>query len=203
MIRAAEPRADRALVAALDFDGSLVEAHSQPLRWRPRAKDFILGAAAAGVKLIVHSCRNTVACILDRELPGDVDAFWRFGQAPGDVEYSWALADEMRAFLEVEGVWSLVELWTAPGKPIADMYPDDLSERPDWLALAGELGIGLPHADEGRAEAVGGQGIIVATVPAPGAVSPATDAPASSPAPGDGVDVERGARLDRGPGLGT
>lgn len=134
---------DHVLTLALDFDGSLVEAHSKPLRWRPRAKDFVLACAAAGMKLWVHSCRCAPACILDRELPGEPEAFWRFGQVPPDVEYSWALAEEMRVFLESEGVWPLVQLWTSPGKPIADIYPDDLSERPDWLALAGELGVAL------------------------------------------------------------
>lgn len=199
------PRADGTIVLAMDFDGSLVEAHSQPLRWRPRARDFILGAIAGGAKLYLHSCRCTPATILDRELPGDVDAFWRFGQVPADVEYSWGLYEEMRVFLEQEGVWDLLEPWTSPGKPIADLYPDDLGERPDWLALAGELGIALPYADQGGDRALGGPGFVVA-VPAgpspPGGISTAS-APAPAAAAGPGVELEPGPRLDRGPGLGA
>jgi hypothetical protein len=162
-----------AVVLALDFDGTLVEAHSKPLRWRPRAKDFLLACAGAGVRLWLHSCRCAAAVALDRSLPGDAEAFWRFGRVPDDLEYSWSIFNEMRAFLEAEGVWGLLQPWTLPGKPIADLYPDDLGERPDWLALAGELGLALGHADEGRDRQV------VPPGPAPLVISTSAPAPAA------------------------
>lgn len=143
------------VVVALDFDGSLVEAHTQPLRWRAGAKEFILGAAGAGVKLWLFSCRNTPACILLHPAPMDVEEFWRSGRVQDDVEYSWSLFAEMRAFLELEGVWALLEPWTRPGKPIADVYADDLSEPPDWYRLAGEIGIPLVHAEQRGHTALG------------------------------------------------
>lgn len=180
---------------ALDFDGSLVEGHSKPLRWRPRAKDFVLAAAGAGIRLWLHSCRCAAVVALDKELPGDPEAFWRFGRVPEDLEYSWSLYEEMRAFLELEGVWGLMTPWTLPGKPIADLYPDDLGERPDWLALAGELGVALGHADEGGASQV---------VP-PGLASPvavpvaSTAAPAAAPG-ADGTPAGYG--LDAPPPVG-
>lgn len=188
---------DEPIALALDFDGSLVEAHSQPLRWRPRAKDFVIAAAAAGMKLWLHSCRCQVAVALERELPGDPESFWRFGRVPEDVEYSWQLFEEMRAFLQAEGVWHLLTPWTLPGKPIAMMYPDDLGERPDWLALSGELGLALGHADEGRDRPLGSQGVappVDAGAGVSGGYGPAaapvaiTGEPATT-APGPGVVV--------------
>lgn len=174
---------DHVLTLALDFDGSLVVAHSQPLQWRPRAKDFLVAAAGAGIKLWLHSCRCQVAVALDKELPGDPEGFWRFGRVPEDVEYSWGLYEEMRAFLEAEGVWGLLQPWTQPGKPIADMYPDDLGERPDWLALSGELGLALGHAVQGGASQVVPDGLASPAVVQPGPIAASGPSPPAGPAP--------------------
>lgn len=149
---------EHVLTLALDFDGSLVEDQVRPLRWRDRAKDFVLACSAAGIRLWLYSCRCTNAEAMERELPGDAEGFWRYGRVTDDLEYGWTLYEEMRAFLEAEGVWSLMTPWTSPGKPIADLYPDDRGERPDWLALSGELGLALGHADEGGARALGSPG---------------------------------------------
>lgn len=157
------PAPDGTVSIALDFDGSLAEpAPGGGLRWRHGARAFILGAAAAGMKLWLHSCRCTPACVLDLyDAPWDADEFWRTGRDPVLAAQSWDLYEEMRAFLEQEGVWPLLTPWTAPGKPIADLYPDDKGERPDWLVLAAELGIRLVHADARRDPAVGQPGGVV------------------------------------------
>lgn len=187
-------------VLALDFDGSLVEAHSKPLAWRPRAKDFLLACAAGGVRLWLHSCRCAVAVALDKELPGDPEGFWRYGRVPEDLEYSWGLYEEMRAFLEMEGVWGLLQPWTLPGKPIADLYPDDLGERPDWLALAGELGVALGHADEGGTGQVVPQGLTSPiAIPVLSAAVPAATAGADPAPAGYGLDAPPDGDLRPGP----
>ncbi len=134
---------------ALDFDGSLVEDHVLPLRWRRGAKEFVVAAAAAGVRMWVHSCRCAVACNLSTVSPWDAEEFWRSGRVAADIETSWAHFEEMRVFLEVEGVWAFLTPWTLPGKPFADLYVDDKAELPDWYRLAGELGVRLGHAIQG------------------------------------------------------
>lgn len=144
------PAADGTISLALDFDGSLVEKDVSPLRWRPRAREFVIGAAAAGYKLWILSCRCTPAGSLVDANPWDADDFWRTGRAPADIERSWELLEEMRRFLEAEGVWDLVQLWTLPGKPFADVYADDKAEPPDWYRLGGELGVNFGHAIPGR-----------------------------------------------------
>lgn len=172
------------ITIALDFDGSLVEDHVRPPVWRRGAKEFILGGARAGLKMYIHSCRCTLVGY--DEAPGDVPEYWRSGRLPEPVEYSWGLLEELRGFLEMEGVWPLVELWTGPGKPICDVYADDRSERPDWLVLAGELGVVLEH-EAGRPQAMGGP-VVVGPAPGvadgggaqPGPVVGAHDAPAGT-----------------------
>lgn len=175
------PGPDGLISLALDFDGSLVEAHVHPLRWRSGAREFVIGAARSGIKLWLHSCRCTV--VGAQEMPGDAQEFWRSGRVPGDVAYSWDLHEEMRLFLEAEGVLDLVELWTAPGKPICDAYADDRAERPDWLVLAGELGVVLSH-EVGRPEALGGAVLGAQAKLGGGSGSPAT-------APGAGTEPAR------------
>ena len=172
------PGPDGVLSVALDYDGSLVENHVMPMQWRRGAKEFIVGAAAAGIKLWLHSCRCQPVGL--RELPGDADDFWRAGRVPDDVEMTWRLREEMVAFLKVEGVWGLLIPWDAPGKPIADFYPDDKGERPDWIVLAGELGVRLVHGVQpGVAPPMGSPG--AAPV---GAVVPGLVAAGAGPAPG-------------------
>jgi hypothetical protein len=166
------------IAVALDFDGSLVDHMTFPIQWRPRAKDFIVSAAAAGIKLYLHSCRCAPSAVLEAELPWEVENFWRNGLVPEQVRESWRLFEEMRAFLEMEGVWHLVEPWTRPGKPIADLYPDDLGERPDWAVLAGELGVTLTHVVETDGRRYQGAG------PGP---APKVGGPAAAPGPSSGT----------------
>lgn len=179
------PGPDGLLTVAIDFDGSMVEDHQQPLRWRPGAREFILAASASGIRLVVHSCRCTLVGYQD--MPGDAEEFYRSGRVPGQVEYSWGLREEMNAFLEAEGVRQLVQIWEAPGKPIAEIYADDRSEQPDWFVLAAELGVRLPNGLQGPPP------VGPAPVPPgngggrPGAPSHASPAPAS--APGDVLGV--------------
>ena len=175
---------------ALDFDGSLVEEHVRPLRWRRGAREFVVAAREAGIHLLVHSCR----CILVgyEEMPGDAEEFYRSGRAPEPVLFSWGLHEEMRSFLEAEGVWPLVELWTSPGKPICDVYADDRSEQPDWLVLAAELGVRLTHVGLREPAPLGAPPVSPSAGGGGLGAGPFTSAP-SSPAPpaspGDGVGV--------------
>lgn len=143
------PASDGTISLALDLDGSLVEKDVTPLRWRPKAKEFVLAASAAGFKLWLYSCRCAIACVLVDAEPWDADDFWRSGRASPDVEKSLELFEEMRSFLVAEGVWHLMTAWTAPGKPFADFICDDRSELPDWGRLAQELGLPLGHAYPG------------------------------------------------------
>jgi len=170
---------------ALDFDGSLVEDHQQPLRWRPGAREFIIAAASSGVRLYVHSCRCTLVGY--EEMPGDAEEFYRSGRVPGQVSYSWGLKEEMVAFLEAEGVRQLVQLWDAPGKPIAEVYADDRAEQPDWFVLAAELGVRLPNGSQGPSP-VGSEAVAAGVggrSPSPAAIGP----PAVSSAARDGLGV--------------
>lgn len=137
------------LTVAADFDGSLVEP-SRPLRWRHGARAFLVGAAAAGVKVWVHSCRCAPVGL--REDPSDEEEFWRSGAVPGDLLATWALRREMVDFLLSEGVRGLVELWEAPGKPLADCYVDDRLSSPDWVVVAAELGVRLEHGRGGDSQ---------------------------------------------------
>lgn len=183
------PAPDGSISIALDFDGSLVEANVTPLRWRPRAKEFVIGAAAAGVRLWLYSCRCAIACSLPTSSPWEADDFWRSGRVPADAEIGWAMFEEMRGFLDAEGVWLLVTPWTLPGKPFADILADDKAEQPDWARLAAELGIPLApifpagvdsaHAQQGGSAAdvrggpVASTAVPVSASPA-GAVEPAS-----------------------------
>jgi len=136
--------------AAVDFDGTLVEKDAAPLRWRPGAREFLLGAVAAGVPVVIHTCRAT-PCPGE---PGAGDAYAETGAVDPDALEQWALLDEMRAFLRAEGVWGLVPVWEGPGKPRADRFVDDRAEFPSFVALAAELGVQLPH-EPGRPQALG------------------------------------------------
>lgn len=137
------PAPDGTISLALDFDGSLVEDHVMPLRWRRGAREFVVAAAAAGIKLWLFSCRCQPVGV--RDLSGDAEDFWRAGRASPDAETSWRLREEMVAFLRAEGVWPLLAPWDAPGKPMADSYIDDKGDAPDWIVIAGELGVRLGH----------------------------------------------------------
>jgi hypothetical protein len=165
---------DRPITIAVDFDGTLVELEA-PLRWRPHAKEFVLGAAAAGAQIWLHSRR----CAPGADSAGEED-FWRTGAAPAELVHGWGLYAEMRAFLELEGVWDLLLPWTLPGKPDAQLFYDDRAEPPDWLVAAAELGVTLVHADARAASPVGGTpgGRPAIAGAGPAAVSPQPPDPA-------------------------
>ncbi len=184
------PAADGTVWISLDFDGTCVEP-GDPLRWRPRAKEFILGAAAAGVRIWLFSCRCAPACGLPEASAWEADDFWRSGRVPEWLEVSWRLYEEMRAFLEAEGVWGLMTPWTLPGKPLCDAFIDDKAEAPDFHRLAAELGVHLapayplgvssPHAVTGTAPADARVGSIA--VPAGPGAGGAPGSPDPVPAP--------------------
>ena len=135
------------LTLAVDFDGTLVELqqppYDQPLRWRPWAREFLLGARAAGVRIWVHTCRANPTAEFLGVFPGDTEEFWRSGMLPAPVEHHWALFDRMRTFLQAEGVWDFVEIWDSPGKPICDRYVEDRASDPIWPRVAAEFGVAL------------------------------------------------------------
>lgn len=147
------PAPDGTISLAIDFDGTLVEKDVQPLRWRPKAKEFVIGAAAAGFRQWLWSCRCASAANLVDSTPWDAEDFWRSGRVSADVAEGWRLYAEMRDFLEAEGVWALLQPWTLPGKPQCDAYIDDKGEAPDMYRLARELGVPLANAHPGGSEA--------------------------------------------------
>jgi hypothetical protein len=170
------PGPDGVIAGALDFDGSLVEEHVLPFRWRAGAREFVVAAAAAGLRLVLYSCRTMPVSV--RELPGDADEFWRAGRVPADAEKSWALREEMVAFLKAEGVWGCFLPWEEPGKPLVDWFADDRFEKPDWIVLAGELGVRLVHGDRSPEPPTLGE----RPVPLPGTVIAAAGAAGAPPA---------------------
>lgn len=142
------------LTISVDFDGTLIQPGGGtvlyggrvPLSWRPGAKEGLVAMAAAGHRLVLHSCRcNPIDPVLDPS--AEAAAFYRWGTPPESAAQRWAAFGEMKAFLMMEGVWGLfAEVWQAPGKPIAEVYIDDRAESPDWRSLAAEFGIPQPRA---------------------------------------------------------
>lgn len=127
---------------AIDFDGTLVEK-GEPLRWRAGARDGLISLASAGHHLILHSCRcNPIDPTFDPAL--EVAAFYRSGITPESARARWEAFGEMRDFLKGEGAWPLfAEVWQQPGKPLCEMFIDDRSEPPNWVALSREFGVRL------------------------------------------------------------
>jgi hypothetical protein len=117
----------------IDFDKTL--ADGPPLRLRAGAADALRAFKAAGHHLTLHSARSTpdgAAPVLEDE----AGRFWQFGEVPSRTRFQWDLFGEMRAFLKTAGVWELFdEIWASPGKPLADVFIDDLSVQPDWALL--------------------------------------------------------------------
>lgn len=171
---------------AVDFDGTLVEHGVSPPRWRPWAKQFILAAAASGMRVILHSCRCGSFAALDDDLAGDEELTWATGAPTPAALASWLLHEEMRAFLIAEGVWHLLEPWTAPGKPHAVRYLDDLAGDPEFLVAAAELGLRLLHGQqEGPGQLLQRPAATLAAEPA------AAGAAAAAPGPATGLPVGR------------
>jgi hypothetical protein len=129
---------------AVEFEGGLVFRSPQArgpgalLSWRRGALEFLRAAAASGIRIILHtSCAAWQLPVL----PGDAEEFFRTGRAPADLEVAWAYYDEMRTWLQARGAWGLVEVWSAPGKPVADRYLDARGEKADWVQVGMELGM--------------------------------------------------------------
>lgn len=110
------------MIICVDFDGTLVERTSGELQLRPGA-DRALKQLAGKNELILHSCRLT--------RPNESS----FGRPIDDTDWELYFGGylEMRRFLEQHGLWKLFDrVWEQPGKPVADLYVDDLASKPDW-----------------------------------------------------------------------
>lgn len=118
----------------------MVEA-TTPLKWRPWAKEAIKALFASGHSLILYSTRCTPS-IPTLDSQKEAANFYRWGLPPISASGPWDSFAEMRSFLKTEGVWELFgEVWTHPGKPMADLFIDDKAEKPNWANLINELGI--------------------------------------------------------------
>lgn len=125
------------LVIAIDFDGTLVEDRS-PLVFRPGAKEALVRLRQHGHSLILHSARCTWRPV-GTENPNEAGEFWQTGRAPPWADDVWARFDEMRTFLQQQGVWELFDkVWQDPGKPLADVFIDDRAVVPYWPVIVEE-----------------------------------------------------------------
>lgn len=133
------------VVFAVDFDGTLVQPDLEGvLQWVPGALEFLRGAVGIN-KIIIHSCRLTLRT--DGAGVGDAEYYWRTGQIASQYLLDgWAMRQQLVATLQAVGLLDQVELWESPGKPLADVYVDDRSEKPDWYVLAREFGVDLSNA---------------------------------------------------------
>lgn len=134
------------VVFAIDFDQTLVQPDLEGvLQWRPGALEFLRATYDAGIKVIIHSCRLTPHT--DGSGAGDADYYWRTGVIVSEfLLEGWRMRMQLVATLQAVNLLDMVELWEAPGKPLADVYVDDKSEKPDWYALAREFGVDLRYA---------------------------------------------------------
>ncbi len=134
------------VVFAVDFDGTLVQPDLEGvLQWVPGALEFLRGALARGIKIIIHSYRLTLST--DGAGVGDADYYWRTGLiASSFLLEGWASRQQLVETLQAAEILDQVSLWEAPGKPLADVYVDDRAEKPDWYVLAREFGVDLSNA---------------------------------------------------------
>jgi hypothetical protein len=118
---------------AIDCDKTICDG--PPMRLRPGAAEAVRAFKVAGHHLTLHSARSTpdgAAPVLEDE----ASRFWQYGEVPGRTRYQWQLFEEMRDFLKSAGLWKLFDdVWTSPGKPLADVFIDDLYHAPDWPIL--------------------------------------------------------------------
>jgi hypothetical protein len=135
---------------ALDFDGTIVDGDRDRPAWLPGARAFVLAAVAAGIRVVVHTCRATSTSALGRAAPGDAEEFYRSGRVASPVVESWQWRDALLDFLEREKIAGDVEIWDQPGKPMATLYVDDRAARPDFASLAAELGLSLADGPQGH-----------------------------------------------------
>ena len=105
------------MILAIDFDGCLTRPlpPGTPPILRDGAADAVRALHAAGHSLILHSVR--------------------FG-----AEGSEALEREAELFLRKQGLWCLFErVWRETGKPYADLYLDDRSQKIGDLGVDGSV----------------------------------------------------------------
>lgn len=69
--------------------------------------------------------------------------FFRTGRPPRGAVGRWDRQAEMRNFLQMAGVAHVLEEWTGPGKPHADVFLDDRAEVPDWQEVRESFGSGV------------------------------------------------------------
>lgn len=123
---------------ALDFDGSLALGH--PPVMAPKAVEALVAFKKAGHHLTLFSCRLTpdgAAPFLEDE----ANRFWQYGEVPERTLFQWNLVEEMRAVLRTAGVLELFDdLWTSPGKPLADLIIDNIAVEPNWALLRAQYG---------------------------------------------------------------
>lgn len=128
------------MIIAVDFDGTVVEAmpyagmvDPSQMRLRPGAKRALTALRVAGHLLVLSSVRSNQANRSDWRL----NPLWASGQVAIDVEL-WAQRREwweathqaMLVFVEQQlpGVFNAVDEGVQ-GKPLADLYLDDLGYR--------------------------------------------------------------------------
>lgn len=126
---------------ALDLDGTLVEG--TPMRLRAGAADCLRALKSAGHHLVLHSCR----CTPDGTGPmleDEATRYWQDGEVPARTRYQWELFEEMRMFLKAAELWEIWdEVWTAPGKPLCDVFFDDRVEEPNFGLIRRQFGPGV------------------------------------------------------------
>jgi hypothetical protein len=125
---------------AIDFDGTLAEG--TPLRLRAGAAQAVAALKNAEHHLVLHSAR----CTPDGGSPyieDEARRFWELGEVPARTKTQWDLYDEMILFLQANNLLAFFdEVWTGPGKPLADHFIDDLYEEPDWATIIRQYGQG-------------------------------------------------------------
>ena len=123
---------------AIDCDKTLCDG--PPLCLRAGAAEALVAFKTAGHHLTLHSARSTpdgAAPVLEDE----AGRFWQYGEVPARTRFQWGLFEEMRAFLKSVGIWELFDdVWTSPGKPLVDIFVEDLSVLPDWAVLKRQFG---------------------------------------------------------------
>jgi hypothetical protein len=123
----------------VDYDGTV--AGGDPSVVFAAAAAALAAIKRAGHHLTLFSCRLTpdgAAPFLEDE----ANRFWQYGEVPGRTRYQWQLVEEMRAALREAGVFDLFDdLWTGPGKPMADVIIDDKAVQPNWALLRAQYGV--------------------------------------------------------------
>jgi len=127
------------MIVAVDFDGTIVEEGSSPLKVRDGAVTALRRLASAGHRLILHTCRLT-----DPDAAADAEGR-SYADAAEQAE-GRAREAEMLTFLAETGLDRILVPWRGRGKPPADLYVDDralqgrIGRPTGWRDLAAMLG---------------------------------------------------------------